>query len=155
PTQIWRRHRLPARRRRRRSQDYGTIPSLRIKEAGGKVRSAGACLNVFGILDIIVLILIRRRNCGRCGRAFWAAPPHSGRAVAVGRESYLCVCGHKYETGRREFAHLSREEKRKYLWSGLVRFRPSLPRWRPLEDISCGGTSPFGRCRRFSDFWVC
>ena len=40
--------------------------------------------------------------------------------MAVGRESYLCVCGHKYETGRREFAHLSREEKRKHLWSGLV-----------------------------------
>jgi hypothetical protein len=30
------------------------------------------------------------------------------------------VCGHKYETGRREWAYLSAEEKRKYLWSGLV-----------------------------------
>jgi len=77
-------------------------------------------LKMFGIFDLIILILIRRRHCGRCGRAFWAAPPHSGREVAVGRECYLCVCGKKYETGRREWVHLSREEKRKYLWSGLL-----------------------------------
>ncbi len=74
---------------------------------------------MFGILDIIFLILVRRRNCKSCGRAFWAAPPHTGRETAVGRESYLCVCGDKYETGRREWAHLDKEEKRKYLWSGL------------------------------------
>ena len=32
PSQVWGRHRLPAGRRRRRSQDYGKIPSLRIKK---------------------------------------------------------------------------------------------------------------------------
>ena len=41
PSKIRRRHGLPARRRRRRCQDYGTIPSLRIEEAGGEVRPAG------------------------------------------------------------------------------------------------------------------
>ena len=76
---------------------------------------------MFGILDIIVaLILVRRRNCSRCQRAFWAAPPYSGRDTAVGRESYVCVCGNTYETGRREWAHLNKEQKRKYLWSGLL-----------------------------------
>ncbi len=44
PSQIWRRNGLPARRRRRRSQDYCTISSLRIEEAGGEVRPAGAGL---------------------------------------------------------------------------------------------------------------
>ena len=44
-SQIWRRHGLPARRRRRRSQDYGTISTLRIKEAGREVRPAGAGVN--------------------------------------------------------------------------------------------------------------
>ena len=44
PSQIWRRHRLPARRRRRRSQDYGTISTLRLEEAGREVRSARTSL---------------------------------------------------------------------------------------------------------------
>ena len=75
---------------------------------------------MFGIIDILVLILIRRRRCTRCGRSFWAAPPHSGSDIAVGREHYICLCGNRYETGRREWAHLSREQRREYLWSGLL-----------------------------------
>jgi hypothetical protein len=75
---------------------------------------------MFGILDILVVILVRRRHCSRCGRTFWAAPPHLGGDTAVGREYYLCVCGNRYETGRREWEHLSLEEKRVYLWSGLL-----------------------------------
>ena len=43
-SQIRRRHGLSARGRRRRSQDYGTIPSLRLEEAGGEVCPAGAGL---------------------------------------------------------------------------------------------------------------
>jgi hypothetical protein len=75
---------------------------------------------MFGIIDIIVLILVRRRHCSRCGRAFWAAPPHSGKDISIGRECYLCICGNKYVTDRREWAHLSQEQKHKYLWSGLI-----------------------------------
>jgi hypothetical protein len=75
---------------------------------------------MFGIIDILVLILIRRRHCIRCGRSFWAAPPHSGADISIGRESYICVCGNRYETRKSEWAHLSREQKREYLWSGLV-----------------------------------
>jgi len=77
---------------------------------------------MFGILDVIVivLILIRRRRCSRCDRVFWAPPPHPSGELAIGRERYVCVCGNIYETGRREWAHLSVEEKHKYLWSGLV-----------------------------------
>ena len=75
---------------------------------------------MFGILDIIVLILVRRRHCPRCDRAFWAPPVHTGGDTCIGRECYVCVCGNKYETGRREWAHLSRDEKREYLWSGLL-----------------------------------
>jgi hypothetical protein len=82
--------------------------------------ATGKSLKMFGILDILVLILVRRRHCSRCGRTFWAAPPHLGRDTAVGREYYLCVCGNRYETGRREWEHLSRDEKRVYLWSGLL-----------------------------------
>ena len=75
---------------------------------------------MFGILDVIVLILIRRQRCGRCDRVFWAPPPHPSGELAIGRERYVCVCGNKYETNRHEWAHLSVEEKHKYLWSGLV-----------------------------------
>jgi len=75
---------------------------------------------MFGILDIIVLILVRRRHCSRCDRGFWAPPVHSGEDISVGREYYMCVCGNRYETGRREWRHLSQDEKRKYLWSGLL-----------------------------------
>jgi len=75
---------------------------------------------MFGILDVIVLILIRRHSCTRCGRAFWAPPVHTGESISIGRECYVCVCGNRYETGRREWIHLSREEKSKYLWSGLL-----------------------------------
>ena len=50
PSEIWRRHGLPARRRRRRSQDYGTISSLRIEEAGGEVRPAGAGLSAICVI---------------------------------------------------------------------------------------------------------
>ena len=75
---------------------------------------------MFGILDILVLILIRRHRCTRCERVFWAPPPHPTGEVAIGRECYVCVCGNRYETGRREWTHLNVEEKRKYLWSGLV-----------------------------------
>jgi hypothetical protein len=77
-------------------------------------------MSMFGILDIIVLILIRRHHCTRCDRVFWAPPIHSGEDICIGRECYICVCGNRYETGRREWIHLSRQEKRKYLWSGLV-----------------------------------
>jgi hypothetical protein len=75
---------------------------------------------MFGILDVVVLILVRRRHCLRCSRVFWAPPVHRGEDICIGRECYVCVCGNRYETGRREWTHLSREEERKYLWSGLL-----------------------------------
>ena len=75
---------------------------------------------MFGILDVIVLILVRRHRCSRCDRVFWAPPPHASDDLAIGKECYICVCGNKYETGRREWANLSTEEKHKYSWSGLV-----------------------------------
>jgi len=75
---------------------------------------------MFGILDIIVLILVRRCHCSRCDRVFWAPPVQSGGDISIGRECYVCVCGNRYETGRREWTHLSQDEKRKYLWSGLL-----------------------------------
>jgi hypothetical protein len=75
---------------------------------------------MFGVLDIIVLILVCRRHCTRCDRVFWAPPVHSGEDICIGRESYVCLCGNRYETGRREWTHLSPDEKQKYLWSGLL-----------------------------------
>jgi hypothetical protein len=75
---------------------------------------------MFGILDIIILVLIRRHRCTRCERVFWAPPPHASGELAVGRERYICACGNRYETGRHEWAHLNAEAKGKYLWSGLV-----------------------------------
>ena len=75
---------------------------------------------MFGILDILILILVRRHRCTECGRAFWAAPPHTGTEVAIGREFYLCECGNRYDTGRREWHHLNSDVKRAYLWSGLL-----------------------------------
>ena len=75
---------------------------------------------MFWILDILVLILVRRRACEQCGRKFWAAPPHTGRVTAVGREDYVCECGYRYHTGRREWDHLSSREKHQYLWSGIM-----------------------------------
>ena len=45
-SQIRRRHGLSARGRRRRSQDYGTISSLRLEEAGREVCPAGAGIDV-------------------------------------------------------------------------------------------------------------
>ena len=56
PSEIWRRHGLSARRRRRRSQDYGTIPSLRIKKAGGEVCPAGAGIRRIGELSNLVIL---------------------------------------------------------------------------------------------------
>jgi hypothetical protein len=75
---------------------------------------------VFGIIDILVLILVRRHRCVHCDRVFWAPPPHAGNELAIGKECYVCICGYKYETGRREWSHLRTGEKRKYLWSGLL-----------------------------------
>jgi hypothetical protein len=75
---------------------------------------------MFGIIDILFLILIRRRTCTHCGRSFWAAPPHRGTHISIGRERHICVCSNRYETGRREWAHLNREQRRRYLWSGLL-----------------------------------
>jgi hypothetical protein len=75
---------------------------------------------MFGIFEIILLILVRRRHCGRCDRAFWAPPVHVGKDICIGRARYVCECGHSYETGRREWVLLSRKEQRTYLWSGLL-----------------------------------
>src|SRR5208282_4398777 len=75
---------------------------------------------MFGILDIVVLILVRRHHCTRCGRGFWAPPVHSGGDICIGRECYVCICGNRYETGRREWMHVDRQERLKYLWSGLL-----------------------------------
>src|SRR5438093_9440792 len=41
-SEIWRRHGVSARRRRRGGEAYGTIPSVRVEEIGGEVRSTGA-----------------------------------------------------------------------------------------------------------------
>lgn len=49
-----------------------------------------------------------------------APPQHPRGELAIGREAYVCTCGNRYETGRREWIHLSIEEKRKYLWSALL-----------------------------------
>ena len=75
---------------------------------------------MFGILDIIILILVRRQHCSRCNRGFWAPPPHTSSELALGREFYVCICGNRYVTGRREWSGLTVEEKRRYLWSGLL-----------------------------------
>ena len=75
---------------------------------------------MFGMLDIVVLILVRRHHCTRCGRVFWAPPVHIGKDICIGRECYTCLCGNRYETARREWIHLSQEEKRNYLWSGFL-----------------------------------
>lgn len=72
------------------------------------------------LIDIIVAIWVRRRRCSRCERRFWAAPPHTGEGISIGRGSYACDCGETYVTGRREWQHLARKEKRGYLWSGLL-----------------------------------
>src|SRR5258705_13962336 len=50
PSEIWRGNGVPARGRRRRSQDYGTISTLRLEEAGGEVCTAGASLKAIGKL---------------------------------------------------------------------------------------------------------
>jgi hypothetical protein len=75
---------------------------------------------MLGILDLVILVWSHRRRCTHCGSPFWAPPIHRGKEVSIGRERYVCVCGNKYETGRHEWVHLTPEEKRKYLWSGLV-----------------------------------
>ena len=75
---------------------------------------------MFGVLDILILLLVRQRKCSQCGTGFWAAPPHVGEEIAIGRESYSCACGNQYQTGRHEWQSLSDEQKREYLWSGLV-----------------------------------
>jgi hypothetical protein len=75
---------------------------------------------MFGILDIIVLLLVRWQHCSRCGKSFWAPPAHAGRELAIGREVYLCGCGNRFTTGRQEWHNITSEEKRRYLWSGLA-----------------------------------
>jgi len=75
---------------------------------------------VLGIVDLVVLVLVRRHHCTRCDRVFWAPPIHVSEDICIGRECYVCACGNRYETGRREWIHLSPDEKRKYLWSGLL-----------------------------------
>ena len=89
-------------------------------KSGNLVTGRFGNLRMFGLFDIVVLILVRRRHCARCERTFWAAPPHAGSDISIGRESYPCQCGERYITGRYEWKHLTKNQKREYLWSGLL-----------------------------------
>jgi hypothetical protein len=69
---------------------------------------------------LILLILGYRHTCSECGAVFWCEPLAVNGELSVGKECHLCLCGARYETGNREWVHLSTEEKRKYLWSGTL-----------------------------------
>jgi hypothetical protein len=74
-------------------------------------------LNMFGLLDLAVLVVSCRRHCLHCGTVFWCDPPPTHGELSVGSEYHVCWCGTRYETGNREWAHFTRDERRKYLWS--------------------------------------
>jgi hypothetical protein len=73
------------------------------------------------MIEVLLLLLTAsRRTCPQCGATFWC--PHSALdgELAVGKERYICLCGARYETGNREWVHLTRVEQRKYFWSGTL-----------------------------------
>src|SRR3981081_4167309 len=73
---------------------------------------------MFGLLDLALLIVSYRRHCQQCGAAFWCEPSPARGELRGGRECHVCLCGCRYETGNREWVHLTQEERKKYLWSG-------------------------------------
>lgn len=75
---------------------------------------------MFGLLHIALLIWGYRCKCPQCGAAFWCDSPPEPGELSVGRECYVCLCGFRYENGNREWAHLTREERKKSLWSGTL-----------------------------------
>src|SRR5439155_7576660 len=52
-----------ARRRRRKRQDYGTIPSIRIEEAGGKIRATGEGVRSIWQTNIVALLWLGAVCC--------------------------------------------------------------------------------------------
>src|SRR5258708_36224522 len=60
--QIWRGDRVSARRRWGRSQDYGTIPSLRFEEAGREVRATGESVSTADGEDCALGHPVRRKR---------------------------------------------------------------------------------------------
>ena len=75
---------------------------------------------MFGLLDLALLVVSCRRHCPQCGTVFWCEPPPAKGEMSVGRECHTCLCGARYHTGNREWAQLTPDERRKYLWSGVL-----------------------------------
>jgi hypothetical protein len=73
---------------------------------------------MFGLLDVALLIVSCRRHCTQCGAVFWCEPSPAHGELSVGKECHVCLCGLRYETGNREWVHLTAEERKRYLWSG-------------------------------------
>lgn len=72
------------------------------------------------LLDLILLVVSCRHTCQQCGAAFWCEPGPRQGELSVGKECHVCICGARFETGNREWIHLSPEERKKYFWSGTV-----------------------------------
>jgi hypothetical protein len=75
---------------------------------------------MFGLLHLALLIMSCRRHCSQCGAVFWCEPSPADGELSVGRGCHVCLCGARFETGNREWVDLTRDEKRKYLWSGTL-----------------------------------
>ena len=73
---------------------------------------------MFGLLDLALLIVSCRHHCPQCGVVFWCEPSPAHGELSVGKECHVCLCGARHETGNREWVHLTRAERKKYLWSG-------------------------------------
>jgi hypothetical protein len=61
----------------------------------------------------------RIRYCPVCGNVFFVEPSPPLGPVRVGPEYQTCVCGATHPTGKSEWVHLGKAERREYLWSGL------------------------------------
>ena len=69
-------------------------------------------------LELILLALFGDHwRCSQCGAGFWSEDSPSRSGVGVGREYHECICGQTRQTGNREWIQLSRDERRRYLWS--------------------------------------
>jgi len=61
-------------------------------------------------------VTIYYKHCPDCGEN-WAAQLSQSRVIRLGKEFYICKCNKQWPTGRVEWSHLSREQRRTYFVS--------------------------------------
>jgi hypothetical protein len=61
-------------------------------------------------------VTVYYKRCPDCGQK-WATQLSQSQVIRLGKEAFICKCNKRWQTGRVEWSHRSREQRRAYFVS--------------------------------------